>query len=102
MCGNFLNPANGLDSQPPHANSRRFHALDPRPFPNPSAGTPWPPHTAKGSVLIALPGGAWQVQVDHLRIDADGAPTIYYPDNTPGLDHPGNAGWSSDPTEARG
>lgn len=47
-------------------------------FPVPSAGTPWPPLEAKGSVLLALPGGAWQVQVDHLRIDADGAPKAYH------------------------
>ena len=70
-------------------------------FPAPSAGTPWPPPEAKGSVLLALPGGAWQVQVDHLRIDADGAPNAYHPDNTPGLDHPGNAGWSSDPSKRK-
>jgi hypothetical protein len=75
--------------------------LAPVHFPNPSAGTAWPPHTAKGSVLMALPGGAWQVQVDHLRIDADGAPNAYHPDNTPGLDHPGNAGWSSDPAKRK-
>lgn len=70
-------------------------------FPAPSAGTPWPPLETKGSVLLALPGGAWQVQVDNLRIDADGAPNAYHPDNTPGLDHPGNAGWSSDPSKRK-
>lgn len=76
-------------------------SLTARHFPAPSAGTPWPPLEAKGSVLLALPGGAWQVQVDHLRIDADGAPNAYHPDNTPGLDHPGNAGWSNDPSKRK-
>ncbi|MEW6464711.1 MAG: glycoside hydrolase family 75 protein [Pseudomonadota bacterium] len=66
-------------------------------FPVPSAGTPWPPLEAKGSVLLALPGGAWQVQVNYLRIDADGAPNAYHPDDAPGLDDPANAGWSGDP-----
>lgn len=70
-------------------------------FPTPTAGTPWPPLEAKGSVLLALPGGAWQVQVDHLRIDADGAPNAYHPDNTPGLDDPANAGWSNDPSQRK-
>ncbi len=52
-------------------------------------------------MLLALPGGAWQVQVDHLRIDADGTPNAYHPDNTSGLDDPANAGWSSDPSKRK-
>lgn len=49
----------------------------------------------KGTKLFkpSASSGAYFYVVNEMALDADGAPNAYHPANTPGLDHPANAGF---------
>ena len=52
----------------------------------------WRPRRGKETLFRSANGKAYCFASSHMRIDADGAPNAYHPNNT-GLDHLGNAGY---------